>query len=363
MAETLKDKYLNADFFRQLSTDLKSACPALNQKRFLKDCIEPLDELELMQRITHLTHTVASHLPPNYKKSIGILYDLSDIIDEKLGYLFMPEFVSTYGLKNYKTSIKALRDFTHHSSSEFAVRDFLKLDFDRTITHMQEWTEHDHDHIRRLASEGSRPRLPWGYKLQEVIDKPQLTWKILHKLRKDDSKYVQKSVANHLNDISKDNPDWMIKKVSDWNQSNPATSWIIKHGCRTLIKKGDKKTLNLFGVSPAKIKFSAFNLNQKEISLGDKLEFTFLTENNSQKSQKLIIDYIIHFVKNNTQLQPKTFKLKTINQDVAQKDKIRKAHHFKSMTTRKLYSGTHYLEIIINGESFGKKSFTLDITS
>ena len=360
MAESLKDKYLNKDFFQQLSVDLKTVYPALNKKKFYQQCVNPLDQLELMQRITHLTSTVAEHLPDNYKKSIAVLYELSAIIDEKFGYLFMAEFVSTYGLNDYKTSIKALRDFTHHSSSEFAIRDFLTLDFDRTIDHMLDWTEHEHEHIRRLASEGCRPRLPWGNKLQQVIDNPGLTWKILNKLRNDDSKYVQKSVANHLNDISKDNPDWMIKKISKWNQKNRNTAWIIKHGCRTLIKKGHQPALNLFDVKPAKVKLSRLQLEKNKILLGDFLEFSFSIENLSAKNQKLVIDYNIHFVKSNGGSQPKTFKLKTIDQATAEKTNIRKKHQFKLMTTRKLYSGKHDLEIMINGQSFGKKSFQLD---
>lgn len=363
MAESLKDKYLNEEFFRGLSADLKSVYPTFNKKKFYQQCITPLDQLELMQRITHLTHTVAAHLPDNYKKSIAVLYELSEIIDEKFGYLFMPEFISTYGINDYTTSIKALRDFTHHSSSEFAIRDFLKLDFDRTIKHMQEWTEHEHEHIRRLASEGSRPRLPWGCKLQQVIDKPVLTWKILNKLRNDDSKYVQKSVANHLNDISKDNPDWMIKKISKWNQKNKNTAWITKHGCRTLIKQGHQPALTLFDVKPAEVKLTKLQLEKNKISLGDFIEFSFTIENLSKKNQKLVIDYNIHFVKNNGGTQPKTFKLKAIDQAMAEKSSLRKKHQFKLMTTRKLYSGKHVLEIMINGKSVGKKSFLLDINT
>jgi len=361
MAEALKDKYLNKDFFLDFSADLKSVYPTLNKKKFYQQCISPLDQLELMQRITHLTKTVADHLPGNYKKSISTLYDLSEIIDEKFGYLFMSEFVSTYGLNDYKTSIKALRDFTHHSSSEFAVRVFLEQDFKRTITHMQKWTEHEHEHIRRLASEGSRPRLPWGNKLQQVIDKPALTWNILHKLRTDDSKYVQKSVANHLNDISKDNPDWMVKKISSWSLKNKSTAWITKHGCRTLIKQGHQPALDFFDVKPAEVKLSKFRLEKNKISLDDYLEFSFSVENLSLKDQKLIIDYNIHFVKNNGHSQPKTYKLKALDQSASTKIDITKKHQFKLMTTRKLYSGKHYLEIMINGMSHGKKAFLLNI--
>lgn len=360
MAENLKDKYLNQEFFLQLSTDLKSAYPALNQKKFYQQCTGPLDQLELMQRITHLTKTVADHLPDNYKKAISSLYDLSEIIDEKFGYLFMSKFVSTYGMNDYNTSIKALRDFTHHCSSEFAIRDFLKKDFEQTIKHMQDWAENDNEHIRRLASEGSRPRLPWAGKLQQVIDKPSLTWAILNKLKNDPAKYVQKSVANHLNDISKDNADWMIKKISQWpNKKTP--QWIIKHGCRTLIKQGHTPTLSLLGFEKPDVKINNVKIKNHEVKIGDSLEFSFEITNKAKNTQNLVIDYNIHFLKKNNQHQAKTFKLKTFCISATGSSIINKNHKLKLMTTRKLYNGKHLLEILVNGVSYKKLDFVLKV--
>lgn len=358
MAESLKDKLLNIDFFKQLSKDLKTVYPPLNKNKFYKDCIKPLESLELKQRVSHTTLTVAKHLPDNYKQAISVLYDLSDVIDGEFGYLFMSEFVSTYGLDNYKTSMNALRDFTHHCSSEFAIRDFLKLDFDKSIKHMQEWAEDDNHHIRRLASEGSRPRLPWGIKLQDVIDKPNLTWAILNKLKNDPEKYVQKSVANHLNDISKDNADWLIQKLQKW-PDKAITQWIIKHGCRTLIKKGHQPTLELLGFSKPYIEVENLNIKNTQITIGESLAFSFNINNKTKNQQDLVIDYNIHFLKKSGKTQAKTFKLKTMTLDKATSVDINKKHKLKLMTTRKLYSGEHILEIQINGICFSQQKFVL----
>ncbi|MDH5393246.1 MAG: DNA alkylation repair protein [Gammaproteobacteria bacterium] len=359
MAESLKDKYLNADFFLQLSRDLKAAYPALNQKQFYQQCITPLDSLQLKQCITHTTLTVGRHLPDNYKKSIHVLYDFSRLIDNKFGYIFLSEFVSTFGRQDYKTSIKALRDFTQYSSSEFAIREFLQLDFDTTIRHMLEWAEHDNEHIRRLASEGCRPRLPWANKLPQIIEQPQLSWPILEKLKQDPATYVQKSVANHINDISKDNADWLIKKLQHWNTDTPVTQWIIKHGCRTLIKQGHETTLSLLGFAKPDIEFNSFSLSTNNIEIGEAFEFCFSVMNQSIKKQKLNIDYRIHFMKKNGTLQPKTFKLKLLLLPPSAAITVCKKHAFKIMTTRKLYPGNHRLEILINGISFKTVGFKL----
>lgn len=359
MAESLKDKYLNTDFFLQLSHDLKAAYPALNKKLFYQQCITPLESLELKQRVTHTTQTVARHLPDEYRKAIDVLYDFSQLIDNKFGYIFMSEFVSTFGLDDYKTSVKALRDFTRHSSSEFAIRDFLKLDFDNTIKHMLEWTDDDNEHIRRLACEGCRPRLPWASKLPQIINNPELSWPILERLKQDPSVYVQKSVANHINDISKDNADWLVEKLHSWPGAHPVSQWIIKHGCRSLIKQGHQNTLRLFGYSEPDIDFSILTLIENEISIGESLAFSFDISNRSAHEQKLVIDYQIHFMKKNATLRPKTFKLKTLTLKPCGTETILKKHRFTTMTTRILYPGTHMLEILINGIRFERVEFKL----
>ena len=261
-------------------------------------------------------------------------------------------------MNDYKTSIKALRDFTQHSSSEFAIREFLNKDFDRTITHMLKWTEHENEHIRRLASEGSRPRLPWARKLQQVIDKPVLAWKILNNLKNDPAIYVQKSVANHLNDISKDNADWLINKLNKWpNKKTP--QWIIKHGCRTLIKQGHTPALSLLGFSKPNIKTDQFKIISTKVKIGDSLGFNFKIINNAKENQNLVIDYNIHFRKKNGKLIPKTFKLKTFTIEKSDSVKINKSHALKLMSTRRLYAGEHLLEILVNGISYEKQSFML----
>lgn len=361
MAEALKDKYLSIDFFKQLTTDLKDAYPALKHKTFYQDCVAPLAEMELKQRITHTTLTVGRHLPANYKEAIKILYAFSRDKTERLGYLFMPEFVARFGLQDFKTSMNALRDFTQYSSAEFAIREFLNKDFEKTFTVMLQWAEHENEHVRRLASEGSRPRLPWASQLPMVIKNPSLAWPVLELLKNDPAKYVQKSVANHINDISKDHPDWLLKKLNKWKQNNKNTDWIIKHGCRTLIKQANPGALQLFNVEKAAIKLTGFRLSKRDISLGESLAFYFDISSTINKSQELVIDYLIHYVKKNGQTQHKVFKLKSFELQAGITKHISKNHRFQPFTTRQHYSGKHHLEIMINGEIMASASFKLNV--
>ena len=162
--------------------------------------------------------------------------------------MFCPDFVGLYGLDHSEESLEALKYLTVYSSSEFAVREFLIRDRKRTLAAMKRWSTDQNHHVRRLSSEGSRPRLPWSFKLTEFIADPSLTKPILVNLRADESLYVRKSVANHLNDISKDHPEWMLDLVSSWDRADEPTKWIIKRAARTLVKAGHPRVVSVFGI-------------------------------------------------------------------------------------------------------------------
>lgn len=370
--ETLKDKYLSTDYYRQLARDLKQAYPRLDERRFYHDAIDDLDSRELMTRIRHTSQVAHRHLPADYRRAVKILYALGEVIQARLGEahsaefgsLFMHDFIGQFGRQDYDTSITALRDLTHHCSSEFAIREYLQLDLRRTLAHMQDWSEHDNEHIRRLASEGCRPRLPWGKRVPALIQQQGLTWPILEALKQDNALYVRKSVANHINDIAKDHADWIPKQLNAWDSQHQHTQWIIKHGCRSLIKQGHAPTLKLLGYGGVKqIELSALKLSGKRIPLGDALGFSFKLSSTltSGKAQKLVVDYKIHYMKHNGQLKAKVFKLKSITLKAGDSITLTKQHRLADYTTRKHYPGRHLLEITINGHSMGQKSFTLTV--
>ena len=227
---------------------------------------------------------------------------------------------------------------------------------------MNTWAEDKNHHVRRLASEGSRPRLPWSFKLDEVIKDPRVTRSILEKLKTDPELYVQKSVANHLNDISKDNTDFMLSLIKTWDKTNARTAWIIKHASRTLIKKGNIQTLTLFDFEKnVKLELKNFKLIRSGLNLGESLQFKFDLVSQKASSQKLVVDFKLFYRKKKGELSPKVFKLKELKLKPKETVSISKTHRLQDFTTRKHYSGKHFIEIMINGKVYSTKEFTLTV--
>jgi len=356
--ELLKDQYYSPVFYKKLASQLKRVYPALDTKKFVRDATKDLDSLELKQRIVRASETCRRHFPDNFRKSLNILYALAENIEANFAYLFMPDFVARYGEQYRDLSLLALKDFTQYSSSELAIRTFLARDFDATLSTMMQWSRDENYHVRRLASEGSRPRLPWAPQVPQLLADPEHAKPILMTLRQDHEKYVQKSVANHLNDISKDHPDWVVSLADSWDCSNKHTAWIVKHGCRSLIKKGHKPALALFGVAPAKkITLKNIKLSAKSIKMGEVLFFSFVLQSAYKQPQKLVVDYKLHFVKKSGALSPKVFKLKECLLQGGESIALKKHYLFQDYTTRKHYKGRHMLEIMVNGESVATQHF------
>ncbi len=359
MAEPLKEMF-NARFYQNLSKEFKKAYPSFNEKKFITDITSELEVLSLNERLRKTSIVLKQYLPNDFVRAVDIMCKVAE--DSPKGYvsLVFPDYVGLFGHEHFDRSMDALKFFTSFGSSEFAIREFLKRDFNKTIKVMERWANDKDHHVRRLASEGSRPRLPWSFKLDKVIQDPSATKRILDALRSDKELYVKKSVANHLNDISKDNPDYMLSFVRSWNHSDDNTKWIVKHASRTLIKKGDKKALQLFSFEKnVSIRIENFILNKKKIKLGKSLQFDLDLLSTKKTSQKLVIDYVVHYSKKGNERSEKVFKLKEIDLKPNSKVHICKKQVFKDFSTRKHYSGKHTIELMINGKSYGKQDFEL----
>ena len=360
--QPLKDIYYSADFYRGLSSKLQAVYPAFNAQSFCEEAATQLPELELKERITLTSTLCRKYLPDNYKKALRIFYDLSKTIPENFAYIFMPDFVARYGAGHFDLSMQALKDFTHHSSSELALRTFLKKDLQRTLTTVYQWAADDDFHVRRLASEGTRPRLPWAPRIAQLQEDPDVTLPIINALKSDPEKYVQKSVANHLNDISKDHPEKMLAEIESWDHKDDTTAWIIKHATRSLVKQGHPQALALLGAAREPIvDLKTFLLDKEQLRLGESLPFRFTLESLATKPQNLIVDYKIHYVKKSGELKAKVFKLKQMRLNPGESVDLNKRHLFKDFTTRKHYSGEHAVEIVINGKPLGKANFHLQV--
>jgi 3-methyladenine DNA glycosylase AlkC len=357
--EPLKEMF-NKKFYERLAAEFEKAHRSFAAEKFVKDVTTDLDLRSLNQRMRNTSIVLNKHLPSSYKRSLDVLQQVIPNLNSGYTSLLFPDYVSLFGHEDFAESMEALKFFTSFGSSEFAIREFLKRDFRKTIKVMYTWSEDQNHHVRRLSSEGSRPRLPWSFKLDEVIQNPKVTQPILENLKSDDELYVRKSVANHLNDISKDDPDYMLDLVKSWGTADTHTTWIVKRACRTLIKKGDKRSLAIFAFDKKpKIKINNFKLNQTTIPLDDRLEFGFEIQSLKSISQKILIDYCIHYKKKGGGLSPKVFKLKEFDLAPKQKITILKTQRMQDFTTRKHYGGIHRLELLVNGNIVEQKTFKL----
>jgi 3-methyladenine DNA glycosylase AlkC len=209
-------------------------------------------------------------------------------------------------------------------------------------------------HVRRAASEGSRPRLPWGERVVSLVEDPDPGLTVLEALRFDPEVYVRRSVANHLNDVSKDHPDRVIETLRRWRRECPAEhlrhlEWIVRHALRGLIKRGHPEALAFIGAAPARVRAGALVLDAPRVRVGDHLEFTFTLVSTSDSAQKLVVDYMISFLNARGALSRKVFKLKTFELPARGRITLAKRHAMRPITTRVYYPGAHHLAIQVNG--------------
>jgi len=357
MPEKLKNLFFTSESINLFADRIKEVFSNFDKDKFLKLIYdENWESRELKAKMRHVA--ICSHecLPQNYEEAINILIEIAPHIKGFEG-MVLPDYVELYGLDHWNISLKALKEFTKYSSSEFAIRPFIIKDAKKSIKYMFELATHKNENVRRFASEGCRPRLPWAMALPEFKNDPTLILPILEKLRNDESEFVRRSVANNLNDISKDNPEIALELSEKWIGKSEKTDWIIKHACRTLLKAGDKRALNLFGYDdPKHIKVEKLNIETKEVKRGKYLKFGFQLNLTSKKKAKLRLEYAIDYLKANNSHNRKVFKI-TENTYSPGKQNFSKKHSFADMSTRKHYPGLHKVSIIVNGEIQDAKSF------
>lgn len=361
MGEALKDMF-NKDFYQRLADAFRRADKNFNTSQFIKEVNSGIAGMSLNQRLRHTTVIMKKHLPDDYKTSVSIILNVIPEFKSHYTCFIFPDFVGQYGHEYVSLSLETLKELTKFGTSEFAIREYLKRDLKGTLKVMNKWADDKNVHVRRLASEGCRPRLPWSFNIPEIMNNPELTRPILEKLKADEELYVKKSVANHLNDFSRTQTKWLLSVIGEWDKKNEHTAWIIKHASRTLIKKGHPETLSVFDFEKnVKVDLNNFELKESRLKLGDKLNFSFDIVSAKPKQQKLVVDYAIHYARKSGEQSSKIFKLKEIQLKPLQKISITKAQLFKDFSTRKHYDGLHALEILINGRSYGRKEFHLSV--
>jgi 3-methyladenine DNA glycosylase AlkC len=225
---------------------------------------------------------------------------------------------------------------------------------------MLRWTHDTNEHVRRLASEGSRPRLPWSSRVPALQADPTLAAPILDALKDDPSLYVRKSVANHLNDIGKDRPDWLLDHLQGWDRDAPRTAWIIRHALRTLIKKGNPRALALIGAGHgADVRVDRFAVSPPAIYLGEAIAIAVELSSLAQVDQRLVVDYRLHYARSTGKTAPKVFKLKTFDLAGSASATLRTSQTIRDFSTRRHHPGQHQVELLVNGRVMATAAFDL----
>ncbi|MHB8063426.1 MAG: DNA alkylation repair protein [Ruminiclostridium sp.] len=356
MAELLKDIYTK-DFLLDFAGKVQSVYGAFNVAAFIAGVMdETWEDLALKARTRRISETLGTFLPNHYEAALDILFEIADTC-VGFPYLFFPDFVVVYGQAEeyWELSMNALEKFTQKSSSEFAIRPFLLRDPEWVMHRMNTWAKHSNEHVRRFASEGCRPRLPWGEALPVFKKNPALVLSVLELLKEDPSLYVRKSVANNLNDISKDNPALVLETARLWIGKNSDTDWIIRQGCRTLIRKANLEAMELFGYASCTDEIllttcASLSVQPSVLTIGESCELQYSLDIRQGEPVHIRIEYGIDFVKSKGYTSRKAFMLSDKTVSGGAHLSGTRIHNWSDMTTRRHYSGDHRMVLLVNGQ-------------
>lgn len=375
MVEPFKN-FFNAQVIQGMARHLVRVSPSFDGSGFCAFATHGLDELELKQRSNHICDGLEEFLPDDFPAAVEILIaslepdtahslaamDIGITENGIMGWALMPmaDYVARHGQSHVALSLEALREMTMRASSEFAIRPFLHNHPEATLAALTRWCHDDNHHVRRLVSEGSRPRLPWGMRLAGFVTDPAPVIALLEALKDDPSEYVRRSVANNLNDIAKDHPDRVANIATTWQlDASPERTRLIRHGLRTLVKAGHPKALAALGYGPAEVSLDCFEVLTPTVKLGGVVEFAITLSSTIASDQSLIIDYAVHHMRANGKTSPKVFKWKTMSLKGKESLVGTRRHSIRPITTRRYYPGQHRVEILVNGSSLGEANFEL----
>jgi 3-methyladenine DNA glycosylase AlkC len=373
MGEPFKN-LLNENIIAAMGGHFAKAWPEFDCGAFVATATENLDKLELKQRSVQITEALAAFLPDDFERAAEIMLaslapdDGGDTVDANVngrgigGWAVMPmtDYVGRQGLGHFDLSMMLLKEMTKRSSSEFGIRFFLLAEPERTLSVLESWLGDSNVHVRRLISEGTRPRLPWAMRLPAFMEDPAPILPLLEALKDDREEYVRRSVANNLNDIAKDHPDLVARIAGQWLKgAEKNRRKLVRHACRTLVKQGHRGTLKALGYGPPRVELKKLRVTTPRVVFGAALEFKLRLISTAKRAQPLIVDYAIHHRKANGGTTPKVFKWKTTTLAPGATIEATRKHPMRKITTRVYYPGKHRLEILANGVSLAIEDFEL----
>jgi 3-methyladenine DNA glycosylase AlkC len=371
MSEQGHKQHFNKETAIILGENIKNVYPLFDVELYGDQVEQAVPGLELKDRVMRMTELMRDQLPPHYEEAIDILVaSLGPELETEdgmftEGWYLMPvaRFVEEFGTPYFELSMSALNAITRRHTAEYAVRPFIERYPDQSYDVLKDWTQSESFHVRRLVSEGTRPRLPWASRLQMYIDNPKPVINLLTHLRDDPSNYVQKSVANNLNDIIKDHKELVIDILEDWSENNstPERQWIIKHASRRLIKAGEPRIMSLLGFSDLDdIEIVSISLKPQALKIGESAHIYMELCNASNDTTKNRVDYGLHYILKRGNRGEKVYKISSFDLAPQETKFIEKEIKFTSTKSRKYYSGTHTIDVRLNGEVL--ESFDIELS-
>lgn len=362
--------YFGAELAADLGKRIGAVYPAFPQQAFVAQVAPQLGPLELKARVAVIAAGLRDHLPPHYPAAVAILLKtLGTPLAEQEGmfndgWWVMPiaTFVEHYGLDHPAESLEAIHAITQRHTGEFAIRPFIQRHPERTLAALRRWAHDPSFHVRRLVSEGTRPRLPWATRLSAFIADPSPVLGLLEALRDDPSDYVRRSVANHLNDISKDHPGLVLATLQRWAAApTPASDAITRHALRGLVKAGHPEALALLGAHKAEVALTALTIAPATPRIGESARLSATIRSTGAAPQRLVIDYILHYAgARGTTSRRRVFKLRTIDLDPGAQIDLSWRVSLQPRTIRAIYPGPHRAELQVNGAVVGGVGFVVE---
>jgi 3-methyladenine DNA glycosylase AlkC len=359
MPEKLKDIFFSNVFIDQLGETIQGLYPDFEVEEFKRLVYDDdWESRELKAKMRHISGCLHATLPREYPQALEILMAVAPAFRGFDAMLF-PDYVECYGLDHWDLSLPALAHFTQFASSEFAIRPFLARDPEQAMAYLQRWAQDKNPHLRRLASEGCRPRLPWAMALPRFKEDPTPILPILESLKDDESEYVRKSVANNLNDISKDHPDLALDMCESWYGGSERMDWIVKHACRGMLKAGNRRALSLFGFGdPRHIHVENLTLDQEALAIGGNLHYSFELRVDTAEPCQVRLELGVYYRKAGGKLSRKVFQIGESRFDPGV-HVISRTRSFADQSIRTHYPGEHQIAIIVNGVEKARASFEL----
>lgn len=374
MAEPFKN-LINPALVQAAAGPLQRAWPAFDGERFVALACAGLEALQMKARAMQVCAALEATLPADFHHAAGVIEaalapplhcemaaTAPDLSAGLHGWILWSagEYIARHGQGEPARALAALHALTQRFTAEFAIRPFIVRHPALVFTTLQCWTTDASPHVRRLVSEGSRPRLPWGLRLRALVQDPSPTLPLLAALQDDPCDYVRRSVANHLNDIAKDHPQVVVNWLHTHLPGAPEPRRaLLRHACRTLVKQGHPGVMQAWGLGAALRGEATLTLAQRRVTLGGEVTFTLHLRSTSARAQKLAVDYAVHHVKADGSRTPKVFKGWTIDLPVHGQTTLVKRHSLRPVTTRRYHAGEHGLVVQVNGRPVAEGSFTL----